>query len=74
MKKRKNTRHRDPIFINDDIWFYVGKSFTFVHWDMTGSPVCQMLDIPAKLLRSGLAIYDAHRVAKKRRKAKKAAK
>jgi hypothetical protein len=72
MKGDNDVRH--PIDVNEDTWFYVGKSFTFVHWDMKPEPVCQMFDIPAKLLRSGLAIYDAHRVAKKRRKAKKAAK
>jgi hypothetical protein len=75
---KENTRWRDPVRLTEDRWFYVGRTFWFVDWKLdetTGRKVVRSFKVPVKALRSGLAIYDAHRVAQKRhREAKKAAK
>jgi len=74
---KKKTRWMAPVSCTEDRWFYVGKTFHFVDWKLdenTGLKAVRSFKIPARILRSGLAIWDAHRVAQKRRKAKKAAK
>lgn len=75
-KMKTRTKWLSPVVIGENDWFYVGNKFIFIHWEMDTPEgnTCHRIEVPARLLRSGLGIWDAKRVAKKRRKARKATK